>query len=52
MFHFLKRKLRIYFISPLDKSLDNYRKTHAKTASQKSEIAKHAKVFKQRDATS
>ncbi|MEC7030626.1 MAG: CBU_0585 family protein [Pseudomonadota bacterium] len=51
MFHFFKRKLRHYYISPLDKALDTYRQNNPKTRSQQSEIRKHSAVFKNRDAS-
>jgi hypothetical protein len=50
MFHFFKRKLRYYYISPLDKALDHYRKNNTKTESQQSEIRKHQAIFQKRDA--
>ena len=50
MFHFFKRKLRYYYISPLDKALDQFRQANTKTASQESEIRKHQDLFKKRDA--
>ena len=50
MFHLLKRKLRYYFISPLDQTLDTFRKNNPKTASQQSEITKYQKISAQRDA--
>lgn len=49
MFHFFKRKLRRYYISPLDRTLDTFRRQTEKTLSQQYEIQKHARIARLRD---
>lgn len=44
------RKLRYYYISPLDKAMDKYRKTLPLTPSQQSEVKKHTRIAKLRDS--
>lgn|GEM_PF-4786759 len=50
MFHFLKRKLRYYYISPLDILLDKHRKSRIPSPSQQYEIDRHALISKYRDS--
>lgn len=49
---YIFRKLRYYYISPLDRSLDELRKNLPKSKSQLAEIRKHARISKLRDIQS
>ena len=49
MFHYFKRKLIYYFVSPLDKGLDKTRQTNKRTDSQKSEYKEYQRIFRMRD---
>ncbi|WP_425248421.1 CBU_0585 family protein [Candidatus Synchoanobacter obligatus] len=49
MFHFFKRNLRHYYVSPLDLALSSLRKKRPQTPSQKYESEKHLKVMQLRD---
>lgn len=47
--NFLKHKKDIFFVSSIDRFLEEFDHTHAKTASQQAEIEKYQRVFALRD---
>ena len=52
MFHFFKRKLTYYYVSPLDRALDQFRQKRKRTQSQTSEHKKHSQIMQKRDQAS